>query len=58
MPKHRHLGCYRLITVKRHGDLAENPAGQHIDNLEQHPAQPAVTGLSLPATVQVNHQIE
>jgi hypothetical protein len=36
MPKHQHLGCYRLVTATQHGDQAENPAGQYIDELEKH----------------------
>jgi hypothetical protein len=47
MPAYQHLGRYRLVAATQHGDQAENPAGQHIDDLEQyrpanhHRVQPA-----------------
>ena len=41
-----------------HDEQAEYPAGQHVDDLEQHPGQPTITASSLSATVQINHPIE
>ena len=46
------------ILVAPHDEQAEYPAGQHVDDLEQHPGQPTITASSLSATVQINHPIE
>jgi len=41
MPENRHIGC-RLVAAEQHDEQAEYPAGQHVDDLEQHPgSQPS-----------------
>jgi len=42
MPEHQHFGHCRPVTAEQHDDQAECPAGQHLDDLEQHPpSQPS-----------------
>jgi hypothetical protein len=42
MPEHQHFGHCRLVGAEQHDDQAEYPAGQHVDDLEQHPpSQPS-----------------
>jgi hypothetical protein len=52
-PELQHFGHCRPVAAEQHDDEAECPAGQHVDDLEQHPpSQPSPSSLS--ATVQVN----
>ncbi len=37
MPKHQYLGRYRPVAAEQHYHQAEYPAGQRVDDLEQHP---------------------
>ena len=37
MPEHQHFGRSRPVAAEQHDDQAEYPAGQHVDDLEQHP---------------------
>ena len=55
IPEHQHLGRYRPVAAEQHDDQAEYPAGQHVDDLEQHPLSQPITAASLPTPVQVNH---
>jgi hypothetical protein len=58
MPKHQYLGRYRPVAAEQHYHQAEYPAGQRVDDVEQHPAQPTMTVSRLQATVQVSRSIE
>ena len=42
MPEHQHFGHCRPVAAEQHDDQAECPAGQYVDDLEQHPpSQPS-----------------
>jgi hypothetical protein len=42
MPEHQHFGHCRPVAAEQHDDQAKCPAGQHVDDLEQHPpSQPS-----------------
>jgi hypothetical protein len=38
MPEHQQLSILRQVTAERQDGQAEHPAGEQVDDLEQHPA--------------------